>query len=197
MSYDVGQGDALPSLSTQRLVLRPLRKTDAEAVAELGGREFEIARWLSGSSWPYQEGDAESFVDQVLVSDPLRHEAVFAITLGGVTIGCIGVDATGELEELPEYPSLGYWIGKAFQGEGYATEAAEAALAWGFEAHGCEGIGARVYEDNEASINVLEKLGFRPCGSTMRFAEALGQKVNCVVMRLDRKDFDGRCGQQA
>ncbi|MFD1695643.1 GNAT family N-acetyltransferase [Roseibium aestuarii] len=177
---------ALPTLVTRRLVLRPLQPEDAVTIAALGGQDFAVARWLTGCSWPYQEGDAESFVAEALAADPLTHEAVFAITLGGVMIGCISIEAPGDLDDMPDCPTLGYWLGSVFHGFGYATEAARAVLDWGFVAHDCQAIGARVFEENVVSRKVLRKLGFRPWGMTTRFARPLDRKVNCVVMRLER-----------
>jgi ribosomal-protein-alanine N-acetyltransferase len=49
----------LPVLKTRRLVLRPFKEGDAEAIANLGGRDFEVARWLTGCTWPYEDGAAE------------------------------------------------------------------------------------------------------------------------------------------
>ncbi|WP_417671651.1 GNAT family N-acetyltransferase [Roseibium sp.] len=180
----------LPTLRTRRLVLRPMVREDAATIEALGNRDFEVVRWLSGPSWPYEDGEAQAFVDQTLAGDPLRDEAVFAITLGGVMIGCVAIEAPGDLADLPDCPTLGYWLGSAFQGFGYGTEAAGAALAWAFGAHGCPSIGVRVYEENSSSRNLLRKLGFKPWGMTTRFARPLDRKVSCVVLRLTREDLE-------
>ena len=183
---------SLPALNTRRLVLRPLVAADAEAMAALGGRDFEVARWITSFSWPYEEGAAEAFVDQMLSTDPLTQEAVFAITLGGIFIGVVAIEAPGDLGEAPDCPTLGYWLGRPFQGFGYANEAVDAALAWGFGAFRCPAIAARAYEDNRASRKLLRKQGFKPVGMTMRFAKALDRKVPNIVMRLERSSFESR-----
>lgn len=182
----------LPLLKTRRLVLRPLQQGDAMAIADLGGRDFHVARWLTGSAWPYEDGAAEAFVGKVLASDPMTSEAVFAITLGGVFIGVAALQAPGDLKEQPDCPTLGYWLGRPFHGFGYASEAAAAVLAWGFDAYGRDAIAARAYEDNIASRAVLRKLGFRPVGKTVRFAKALDRKVSNIIVRLERSDFEDR-----
>lgn len=179
----------LPVLNTRRLVLRPLCAGDAEAIETLGGRDFEVARWLTSFAWPYEEGSAEKFIASVLIADPLKTEAVFAITLGGVFIGVVGIEAPGDLADQPECPTIGYWLGRPFHGFGYASEAVTAALDWGFDAFGCKAIAARAYEDNSASRALLRKMGFRPVGKTVRFAKALDRKVTNIVVRLDRANF--------
>lgn len=183
---------SLPVLNTRRLVLRPLVAEDAEAMAALGGRDFEVARWMTSFSWPYEEGAAEVFLDHLLSADPLTQEAVFAITLGGVFTGIVAIEAPGDLGEAPDCPTLGYWLGRPFQGFGYANEAVEAALAWGFDAFRCPAIAARAFEDNRASRKLLRKQGFKPVGMTMRFAKVLDRKVTNIVMRLERSDFEKR-----
>jgi ribosomal-protein-alanine N-acetyltransferase len=183
---------ALPLLKTRRLVLRPLEARDASAIADLGGRDFEVIRWLTGASWPYVEGEAEEFVDKLLGTDPMETEAVFAVTLGGVFIGVVAIEAPGDLDELPDLPTLGYWLGRAFQGHGYASEAVAAALAWGFEAHGTNAIAARAFEDNTRSRALLRKMGFKPYSMTERFSKPLDRRVANVVVRLERAEFESR-----
>ncbi len=182
----------LPQLKTRRLILRPLALHDAPAMADLCGRDFEVARWLSGATWPYEEGSAEEFVGTIVGSDPRETEATFAITLGGVFIGVVAVEAPGDLRELPDLPTVGYWIGRAFQGHGYAREAVEAVLDWAFDFYSTMAIGARAYEDNTRSRVLLRRLGFRPAAMTERFAKPLDRKVSNVVVRLSRADFDAR-----
>lgn len=178
-----------PALATRRLDLRPPRPGDAEAFASLCGRAFEVARWLTSPAWPYREGDAEAYIARAVASDRLAEEAVFAVTLGGPVIGCVSVTAPGDLASAPELPTLGYWLGQPFQGFGYATEAATAALAWAFEAHDCTRIGARVFADNHRSRRLLARLGFVETGHMRRFARPLGREVDNVLLICDRPRF--------
>ena len=182
----------LPELRTRRLILRQLEANDAAAIADLGGRDFEIVRWLTGASWPYVEGEAEDFVKKIVGTNPMETEAVFVVTLGGVFIGVAAIQAPGDLEDLPDLPTVGYWIGRAFQGHGYATEAVEAVLEWAFETYDAEAVAARAFEDNSRSRALLRKMGFKPYSLTERFAKALDRRVSNVVVRLERTDFEAR-----
>lgn len=182
----------LPELKTRRLVLRPIALSDAEAMVELAGKDFEIARWMTSFAWPYEEGAAESFLKTVVGKDPFQTEALYAITLGGVFIGVVSIEPAGDVHELPDLPALGYWLGRPFQGHGYASEAVEAALDWAFEAFGTSAIAARAFEDNFRSRGLLRKMGFKPYSMTERFSKALDRRVSNVVVRLERADFDAR-----
>jgi ribosomal-protein-alanine N-acetyltransferase len=63
-----------------------------------------------------------------------------------------------------ETVEIGYSTLPAFQGRGYATEAAQALLAWGFAQPGVRRIVANCLADNAASIRVLQKAGMRQTG---------------------------------
>jgi RimJ/RimL family protein N-acetyltransferase len=56
---------------------------------------------------------------------------------------------------------LGYYLGRAAWGQGYATETARACLEHGFTACALERVVAVVRLENAASRRVLEKDGFR------------------------------------
>ncbi len=180
----------LPELKTRRLVLRPLTAGDADAIANLAGRDFRIVRWMTSFSWPYVEGTAERFIAAQDHADPLKSQATYAVTLGGVFIGLMALQAPGDIREEPKCPTLGYWFGWPFQGFGYGTEAARAVIEWGFEAFDCEAIAARVFEDNAASRALLRRIGFEPVAVTQRFSKALDRRVPNVVVRLDREVFE-------
>jgi ribosomal-protein-alanine N-acetyltransferase len=75
----------------------------------------------------------------------------------GQIIGHAGLqrlDGTDDVE-------LGYYLGRPAWGQGYATEAARACLAYGFETCGLPRVVAVVRTENRASRHVLEKLGLR------------------------------------
>ena len=59
---------------------------------------------------------------------------------------------------------IGYGIKEKHQGQGYATEAVNAAVTWAFEQPGVTRVEAETEPDNSASQRVLEKCGFVPSG---------------------------------
>jgi RimJ/RimL family protein N-acetyltransferase len=63
-------------------------------------------------------------------------------------------------------PEVGYLLGRAYWGRGYATEAARAAMAWGFEQFGFPDLLSLIDPDNAASIAVATRLGETPRGET-------------------------------
>ncbi len=76
---------------------------------------------------------------------------------------------------------IGYWFGKAFWGQGIATEALQLFLAQVEE----RPIGARAAKDNAASIRVLEKCGFVVVGENKGFANARGAETEEFIFKLE------------
>jgi [ribosomal protein S5]-alanine N-acetyltransferase len=87
---------------------------------------------------------------------PHRH---LTICLGDEAIGSIGIDAFDDIHRRTG--ELGYWIGAAHWGRGYATEAVIAMTAYGFEQLDLVRIQAGVFEWNPASTRVLSKAGYQ------------------------------------
>ena len=83
--------------------------------------------------------------------------AIWIIELNdGTHIGDLcfkGLDSNGVAE-------IGYGILEEYQGQGYATEAVEAALSWAFQNPNVTAIEAETDADNAASKRVLEKCSF-------------------------------------
>ncbi|AYQ92349.1 GNAT family N-acetyltransferase [Burkholderia gladioli] len=61
----------------------------------------------------------------------------------------------------PPVIDIGWWIGAAWRGRGYATAAAQQLLSWCFDIRGAGSVTAHCRADNLASRRVMEKLGMR------------------------------------
>jgi len=172
---------------TERLLLRPLRTSDAEPLCALFA-DWEVIRWLSMPPWPYTLEDADSFIREHRDKD-LR--TAFAITLADALIGGIDVrmNPANQSQRGPG-PNLGYWLGRPYWGRGYITEAARGLLGRVFDA----GLGDVVYSgafaDNAASLRVQEKLGFERDGETMAYSRPRDGKFPHVNTVLTRARFE-------
>lgn len=162
-----------PVIEARRLRLRPVALADAPRLAELAN-DFEVAKWTGGMPYPYALADAEAFARRAADCDPAE-EAFFVIERAGAgPIGVLGFYATGELG-----PEVGYWLGRAYWGEGLATEALVAAMAWARLDWGKRCVLACHQPDNAASGVVLGKAGFlytgrvepRPCRARAELVE--------------------------
>ena len=151
-----------PTLETERLVIRPFCDTDANAVQSLL-QSREIAANTSSIEHPYPEGAAALWIATHAGCWARGESVVFAMVekhkLEQVR-GAIGL----EIHARDENAELGYWVGEPWWGRGYATEAAEAVLQFGFSVLGLRKIYAHHHAKNPASGRVMQKVGMQQEG---------------------------------
>lgn len=145
-----------PHLRTARLALDPLRLGDAdEMVAILGDRHLYA---FTGGEPPDLDALRETY--RKLLAGPARPaEAWHNWIVRLATAEAIGtVQAT--VWEGDRRAVVAWLIGAPWQGQGYATEAAAAMVAW-LEAAGVRRIEANIHPDHAASAAVAARLGLR------------------------------------
>ncbi len=178
--------DLPEALETERLRLRHHRPSDAPAIATLLD-DWAVVRWLSEVPFPYTAADAEEWIEQSRRARIAGRDYQFVVTRAedGVLIGHIGlrIAINGKLGEL------GYWFGRPFWGQGYATEAAQAVIAFGFLDLGLERIQAGYHPANLASGRVLVKAGLMTDGIKTIHFRALGTTEPCPLFALERHDY--------
>src|SRR4051812_29668690 len=163
-------------LRTPRLVLRPFEAGDAaDALAYRNDAEF--ARFLPLIPQPFTLKDAEAFV-ALNMSEPWERSPTFAIVLGGRVIGTVNLEVEAEARTA----MIGYAIGRAWWGQGLATEAAQAVMAWGVEEFHLRKVWACTDVRHLRSQRVLERLGMtreviRPADHVGRDAEVIDEVV--------------------
>ena len=167
---------SVPVLKTERLILRAPWLADVKAMAHLAN-DRRIAANTARIPHPYAIEDAEQFIAAV---NKREGEACFVIALDGAVTGVCSVD----LRE--DGPEIGYWLGVAYWGCGFATEAVRALVdhAFGDLEHETLISGARV--SNPASRRVLEKCGFQWTGVRLSRIRAINSAAPIDRFRLDR-----------
>lgn len=179
-----------PRLETDRLTLRRPTAADAPAIERLAG-EWDVARHTAQIPHPYPPGGAAAWLASL--SD--EAEIVWAIERreDDAVIGCIGLRPDPDAGVgVP-----GYWIGKPYWRQGYATEALKAVVAYAFDMRRLERIDISAVPTNLASIRVQEKLGFVPTGRAMEPAPARGGEMEVETRSLARKDWEAALREAA
>ena len=176
-STEALQAARSPVLKTRRLLLRAPVPDDAEAITALIN-DRRIAENTARIPHPYTLADAETFIETVANGS----EPAFLITLtDGRIVGGCGI---GTLRE--DGPEIGYWIGVAHWGNGYATEAARAVIDHAFRDIGLKELLAGARVSNPASRRVLEKCGFQWTGVVLQRIRGINSSAPCDRFRLDR-----------
>jgi RimJ/RimL family protein N-acetyltransferase len=189
ISLATKEGNVMPCLrlETDRLLLRPPEEADVGNITALIG-DWDIVKNLATAPYPYLEEHAREFIARMVEERAKGAAYPFAITRkdDGVYVGQIGLHLkNGEFE-------IGYWLGKAYWQQGYATEAARRTISFAFRDLKATKLIAGWFHDNPASGHVLEKLGFTPDGAEPRDCKARGHAVYCHMVRLDRENFGKR-----
>ena len=148
------------TLETERLLLRPFRNADHRAYAAMCA-DPEVMRYL-GTGVTQNPGEAWRAMASMLGHWELLGYGMFALE----------VKATGELAgrvgflDPPGWPGfeLGWVLGRAHWGHGYALEAARVCLDYAFGTLGRERVISLIRPANERSIRVAERLGERLAG---------------------------------
>ncbi len=150
---------------TPRLGLRQIEDSDLDAYHKIMSRN-DVCKWLAG---PARKNRAETRQLIERMSDQWEDKKYGAWGVftrdGGTLIGHCGL---GFLKETGE-TELKYAFAPQYWGRGYATEAAEASLEWAFANTDLERIIALSMPDNDRSINVINKLGFKSLGFKLYF----------------------------
>jgi ribosomal-protein-alanine N-acetyltransferase len=154
------------SFRSERLGMRPWRASDLAAFYAIFGDERVIWWGKHQTSQAQARADLERVIAEQ--DSPDRGLGRFAVVhrrssavVGNVILRPAGFDAGIE---------VGYHIAHAAWGLGHATEAARAALQYGFEVIGLTRIVAAVALRNSASLRVMQKLAMLPTHE----AEVLG-----------------------
>lgn len=145
----------IPTLTTDRLRLRPFTEADIDPLHQMLS-DPEVLRYMPVTDPPNRQW-IERFVTH-RIEHWTQHQfgwwAVEPLVLGEL----IGWSGLTHLPETGE-DEVGYLLGKAHWGQGYATEAARACVQFGFEQVGLKQIIALTHPQNTASQNVVKKLG--------------------------------------
>jgi 8-oxo-dGTP diphosphatase len=177
-------------LSTERLVLRPLRDEDAGELHRLIN-DWEVSRTLAEVPFPYPRDLADEWVassrTQICDGDAYHlavtgHEGDREMLVGGVGI---------RVDRQARSGSLGYWVGRRFWGHGVATEAAGRLARWAFANLDLDRLIATVALDNAASAAVLKRIGFRETGTARKPFQARGGEHPVRCFEATREDLDG------
>ena len=144
----------IPRLETERLVLRAFASDDFESFAAFMS-DPDVMRYLSGH--PLSRADAWRNLSSAIGHWTLRGYGTWAVERKAdrAFIGRVGmINPEG-------WPGLevGWTLGKAYWGYGYATEAARAALRYAFLSQPVERIISCIHPENVASQEVAKRLG--------------------------------------
>lgn len=158
------------TIETKRLILRPWNDFDAIELFDLA-KEPEIGYWCG---WEPHKHIRDSMF---ALHNFLEVNESYAICLkeNGEIVGSISLTKReNSSSKDPEY-ELGFWIGKQYWNNGYATEASKKLIVHAFDELMAKKLWCGYYDGNKQSMRVQEKLGFKHyCVDENAFVVQLG-----------------------
>ncbi|MDH5373804.1 MAG: GNAT family N-acetyltransferase [Acidimicrobiia bacterium] len=144
-------------IRTERLLLRRWREADREPFAEMNADPAVMRHFITTLS----RDESDAFIERVEEGFGIWGFGLWAIEVPGVRdfIGFTGLWPPGFDAHFTPAIEIGWRLNQDSWGKGYATEAARAALAFGFERAKLDEIVSFTIPANQPSIAVMERLG--------------------------------------
>jgi RimJ/RimL family protein N-acetyltransferase len=177
---------ATGDVRTARLVLRPIRMADADALHAIA-RHAEVTGTTGTWPHPLPEGEAAARIARMEADMAGGTAVTFAIRMRA-TDALIGMG--GVKWDASRRGWLGYMLARAHWGRGYGGEAVAAIVAHGFGRCELTAIDASVMPSNQAAHRILRRLGFERVGERDMITDARGafRVVDYVLQRPHRQE---------
>lgn len=153
-------------VETERVVLRPLRRSDLGMI-ELYGGDARVARMTTSIPHPIPPGMVEAYITRALEEN--RDADVWA--MDGTKTGAAELMGVISLDRLDrEQSEVSYWVAPPYWNTGLASDAVQALV----EANPMRNktMFGSVFQDNPASARVLTHCGFEYLGDAESFCVA-------------------------
>lgn len=185
--------EAFPTLTTPRLIMRQLLRSDAEAIFRIRG-DVRVTRLNSGKPMTSLD-DAKLLIAQARKAFTDKRRVEWGIVLkNDPKAGVVGRCGFNFWIRQDRRASIGYDLGYAYWGNGIMTEAVRAMVAFGFERMNLNRIEADADAQNIGSIRVLEKVGFQREGMQQDQYFEWDEFHDLVLFALLRRDYVGSDG---
>lgn len=171
----------LDRIFTDRLTLRPARADDLEALHAIFTRSEAMTWWSSPPHETVQQ--TRDWLDSMMAHQDSGLD--FLIERDGQVIGKAG---------FWKAPDVGYILHPDHWGQGIAREAATAVISRLFAVTDHDQATADVDPENQASIRLLERLGFRKTGFAERTWNVGGEWKDSLYYAVSRSDWQARPG---
>ena len=149
--------------------------------------EPAIAEMTLSIPYPYRTADAAGWLDSAGQGFADRAQYVFAVEQRATGEFMGGIELT--LRPRFDRAEAGYWLGRPFWGQGFATEALRALLGFGFDTLALPKIVATHLTKNPASGRVMQKAGMRWQAALPRHVKRDGHYHDLIQYQLLRTDY--------
>lgn len=182
----------IPTLTTDRLILKPLVAEDAQQIQKLYPR-WEIVRYMVASvPWPYPENGAENYVNNVALPDMAKGIAwCWTIRHCETPDKLMGLICLYDAEDN----NRGFWLAPEYQGHGFMREASIAATDYWFNVLNKAVLRAPKAAANSRSQRISVSSGMRLIKTVKK--EYVSGLLDSELWEITRAEWNAQCRQRA
>jgi len=177
----------MPTLETERLLLRRIEKSDADDMYEYSC-DRDVTKYLLWDAHPdpfYTADYVEYLQERYALGD--FYDWAIVLKENGKMIGTCGFTNF----DLPNGAcEIGYVLNPLYRGKGIAPEAAGCVIKYAFEVLGLERVSAICMKENAASLRVMAKCGMTYEGTLRRAVFCKGRHIDVSVCSVIREEYE-------
>lgn len=177
---------AVPEIKTERLVLRPVNRSDAKDLFDLR-TDPQVLQYLDRDA-PQSLDEIYQLMDSIETTLVENSGINWGITLHGIP-RLIGTICFWRIDKQNHRAEIGYMLRSEFWRQGLASEALAAVIAYGFNVLNFHSIEANINPKNTASRKLLEKYGFVQEAYFRENYFAKGKFLDSAILSLLVSDF--------
>lgn len=163
-------------ITLNQIVLRDLKSIDIYSLTRNANNKKIWNNMRNSFPYPFTIEDAVTLINSI---NSKISKTIKAIDFKGELIGVVSLHIKEDIFRFNG--EIGYWIGEKYWGRGVGTKVVELMSIYGFEELGLNRIYAQVFEDNLASMIVLEKNGYKKEGTLRQAIFKNGQFLNNII----------------
>jgi [ribosomal protein S5]-alanine N-acetyltransferase len=188
MNYRVFDFSSFPALVTERLFLREMTAEDVNSLLMLFGNP-EVVKFIGMQPIKTIE-QANEWLKWMGGFFAEKEGLRWGITLqDGTFVGSAGLH---RWNKEAQYAKIGCDIAFKYWGNGYGQEAMRQIIEFGWEQMKLNRIEAEIVSGNEASVHVVEKLGFKKEGVLRQRLLKGGKFYDILIYSVLRSEYPGK-----
>ncbi|MEX3913935.1 GNAT family N-acetyltransferase [Bacillus paralicheniformis] len=178
----------METLYTERLTLRKMELEDADVLCQYWS-DPEVTKYMNIT--PFTDVSQARDMIQMINDLSLEGQANRFSIIVKETDEVIGTCGFNMIDQENGRAEIGYDLGRIHWGKGFASEAVQKLIDYGFTSLNLNRIEAKVEPENTPSIKLLNSLSFQKEGLLRDYEKAKGRLIDVYMFSLLKREYAG------